>query len=103
MGWMNMARGPAMPDRRRSAGARQAMPVPDRHAVLGSPLLPPYPENTRQALFGMGCFWGVERLFWQLEGVHHGCGLRRRFDTQPDLSGGLHRADGPQRGSARCV
>ena len=65
-------------------GRDQAMPVPDRHAVLGSPLLPPYPENTRQALFGMGCFWGVERLFWQLEGVlHHGCGLRRRFDTQP--------------------
>ena len=71
MGWMNMARGPAMPEAGAALPGRdQAMPVPDRHAVLGSPLLPPYPENTRQALFGMGCFWGVERLFWQLEGVY---------------------------------
>ena len=38
---------------------------PGRHAVSGRPLAPPYPAGTRLALFGMGCFWGAERLFWE--------------------------------------
>jgi peptide-methionine (S)-S-oxide reductase len=44
--------------------------VPDRHAVLGTPLKPPFPDGLEQAIFGLGCFWGAERLFWQLPGVH---------------------------------
>lgn len=52
-------------------GRADAMPVPDRHFVLGTPLTPPFPDNLQQALFGMGCFWGAERRFWQLgDGIH---------------------------------
>ncbi|WP_371654389.1 MULTISPECIES: peptide-methionine (S)-S-oxide reductase MsrA [unclassified Streptomyces] len=43
--------------------------VPDRHTVLGNPLLGPYPEGLEIADFGLGCFWGAERKFWQTEGV----------------------------------
>jgi peptide-methionine (S)-S-oxide reductase len=50
-------------------GRSQQMPVPDRHAVLGNPMLPPFPEGLERAVFGMGCFWGAERMFWQAEGV----------------------------------
>jgi peptide-methionine (S)-S-oxide reductase len=46
------------------------MPVPDRHAVLDAPLKGPFPEGMQQALFGMGCFWGAERKFWELPGVY---------------------------------
>ena len=46
------------------------MPVPDAHLALGTPLVPPWPPGTRTLLVGMGCFWGAERIFWQLPGVH---------------------------------
>jgi len=46
------------------------MPVTGPHAVLGTPLTPPFPEGHVQALFGLGCFWGAERKFWRLPGVH---------------------------------
>ncbi|GAB1542141.1 peptide-methionine (S)-S-oxide reductase MsrA [Scytonema sp. NUACC21] len=51
-------------------GRAQEMPVPDRHYVNGNPLKPPFPEGMEMAIFGMGCFWGAERKFWQLEGVY---------------------------------
>jgi peptide-methionine (S)-S-oxide reductase len=46
------------------------MKVPDRHTVNGAPLAPPFPAGMAQAVFGMGCFWGAERKFWQLDGVY---------------------------------
>jgi len=51
-------------------GRAQAMSVPDRHFVNGHPLKAPFPAGLEQAVFGMGCFWGAERLFWQLPGVY---------------------------------
>jgi peptide-methionine (S)-S-oxide reductase len=48
----------------------RAFPVPERHYVNGNSLEPPYPEGTETAMFGMGCFWGAERKFWETEGVH---------------------------------
>jgi peptide-methionine (S)-S-oxide reductase len=50
-------------------GRPLAMPVSDRHEVLGTPLKGPFPEGAQVAVFGMGCFWGAERLFWRLPGV----------------------------------
>ncbi|WP_435602450.1 peptide-methionine (S)-S-oxide reductase MsrA [Streptomyces sp. bgisy130] len=47
----------------------RAFAVPDRHTVLGNPLLGPYPDGLEIADFGLGCFWGAERKFWQTEGV----------------------------------
>lgn len=49
--------------------AERAYPVPDTHTVLGNPLLGPYPEGLETADFGLGCFWGAERKFWQTDGV----------------------------------
>jgi peptide-methionine (S)-S-oxide reductase len=51
-------------------GREPEMPVPARHAVLGSSLKPPFPEGFEQAIVGMGCFWGAERVFWQAPGVY---------------------------------
>ncbi len=47
-----------------------AFQVPGTHAVLGNPLQPPFPEGIEVAYFALGCFWGAERLFWELDGVY---------------------------------
>jgi peptide-methionine (S)-S-oxide reductase len=51
-------------------GRDKAMPVPDKHYVNGNLLTGPFPEGLEQAMFGLGCFWGAERKFWQTEGVY---------------------------------
>jgi len=51
-------------------GREQEMRVPARHEVLDTPLRGPFPEGVETAIFGMGCFWGAERIFWQAEGVY---------------------------------
>ena len=51
-------------------GRDARMPVPATHFVNGHPLQPPFPDGLARAVFGMGCFWGAERKFWQLPGVY---------------------------------
>ena len=51
-------------------GRAERMSVPARHFVTGKPIAGPFPESLQQAVFGMGCFWGAERLFWQIDGVY---------------------------------
>jgi peptide-methionine (S)-S-oxide reductase len=50
-------------------GRDGTMPVPARHLVLGTSMQPPFPDASATAVFGLGCFWGAERKFWQLDGV----------------------------------
>jgi len=57
------AAGEALP------GRSEALPVPERHAVLGKTLAGPYPDGTEVAEFALGCFWGAERQFWETPGV----------------------------------
>jgi peptide-methionine (S)-S-oxide reductase len=51
-------------------GREQAIAVPASHEVLRHPLTPPFPDGVEVAIFGMGCFWGAERVFWQAPGVY---------------------------------
>ena len=51
-------------------GREEEIEIPTEHFVKGTPLKAPFPEGLEQAIFGMGCFWGVERRFWELEGVY---------------------------------
>jgi peptide-methionine (S)-S-oxide reductase len=51
-------------------GRDRPMPLPARHAALGNPIGAPFPDGMQQAVFGLGCFWGAERLFWQAPGVY---------------------------------
>jgi peptide-methionine (S)-S-oxide reductase len=60
-----------MIDPERALPGRDApMPIPSRHDVLGTPIGPPFPEGLERAVFGMGCFWGAERVFWQADGIY---------------------------------
>lgn len=60
-------------------GRKTPLPVVNRHFVTGKPIVPPFPETLERILFGMGCFWGAERKFWQCPGV---------FSTAVGFTGG---------------
>jgi peptide-methionine (S)-S-oxide reductase len=51
-------------------GRAEPVRIPERHEVLGTPLVGPFPEGLETAIFGMGCFWGAEKIFWQAPGVY---------------------------------
>jgi peptide-methionine (S)-S-oxide reductase len=59
-----------LPPEQTLPGRDAKIPVPERHFISGHPLKGPLPAGMEQAVFGMGCFWGAERLFWQLPGVY---------------------------------
>ncbi len=70
MGLLTSRRRQMVTPERALPGRAEAMPVTARHLVLGTKLAPPFPEGLERAAFGMGCFWGAERTFWTLPGVH---------------------------------
>jgi peptide-methionine (S)-S-oxide reductase len=53
-----------------SGRSEPAFQVPETHAVLGNALMPPFPDGIEVAYFALGCFWGAERLFWEMDGVY---------------------------------
>jgi peptide-methionine (S)-S-oxide reductase len=70
MGWFSRYKT-TMPTADEALPGRSAtMPIPERHEVLGTPIAPPFPEGLEMAMFGMGCFWGAERMFWRADGVY---------------------------------
>ncbi len=62
------------------AGREQSIDVPETHFILGTPMQAPWPDTMQHAMFGLGCFWGAERKFWQAEGV---------FSTQVGYAAGF--------------
>src|SRR5262245_19078830 len=68
--WFKLFKGHTLSAENALPGRAEPMPVPAAHAVTGARLAPPFPEGMEFALFGMGCFWGAERIFWTTGGVH---------------------------------
>jgi peptide-methionine (S)-S-oxide reductase len=71
MALFGLKKKPAMPTANEALPGRSTeMRVPEEHYVLGTRLMPPFPDGLELAMFGLGCFWGAERKFWQQEGVY---------------------------------
>ena len=68
---LGMRKTPEFPSAENALPGRDTpIPVSARHFVLDTPLTPPFPETSERACFGLGCFWGAEKCFWNLEGVY---------------------------------
>ena len=79
-------------------GRPEAMPISGKHFVSGHTMVPPFPDGLEQAVFGMGCFWGAERLFWEIDGVYStAVGYAGGFTPNPNYrevcSGGTGHAE----------
>ncbi|OGL05614.1 MAG: peptide-methionine (S)-S-oxide reductase, partial [Candidatus Rokubacteria bacterium RIFCSPHIGHO2_02_FULL_69_13] len=68
--WLSSRKLQMPSEREALPGRTERMPVPAKHVVSGAPLEPPFPAGLELAMFGMGCFWGAERKFWETPGVH---------------------------------
>jgi peptide-methionine (S)-S-oxide reductase len=68
--WMTRKKTTLPPADEALPGRDRRIPVPERHFVLGTPLDAPVPAGLEEIVFGLGCFWGAERIFWQTEGVY---------------------------------
>ena len=69
--WMFASNNPLMPTQAEALPGRDTlMPVPETHYVNGNQMVPPFPNGLELGLFGLGCFWGAERMFWQVPGVY---------------------------------
>ena len=91
--WLG-SRKPMMPSERQALpGRAQRMAVPAKHFVNAAPLEPPFPAGMELGMFGMGCFWGAERKFWELKGVYStAVGYAAGFTPNPtyeEVCGGL--------------
>ena len=98
-----LGRKTTMPEASRTLPGRSAeMRIGGQHTVLGTPLKPPFPEGSEQAIFGMGCFWGAEREFWQAPGVYTtAVGYAGGFTPNPTYEEVCSRPHRPHRGRAR--
>ena len=73
-------------------GRAEQMPVPEKHHVNGAPLKGPFPDGMEQAMFGLGCFWGAEKKFWQIPGVYTtAVGYAAGYTPNPDVPRGVQR------------
>jgi len=68
--WLSSRKLQMPSEREALPGRTERMPVPAKHFVSGAPLEPPFPAGLEPATFGLGCFWGAERKFWETPGVH---------------------------------
>ena len=99
--WQILRKKAEMPTADRALPGRDkpAFAVPATHFVNGNRIQPPFPAGLEQAMFGLGCFWGAERKFWEAPGVYStAVGYAARPHAQPDLRGGLLGLHRPQRG-----
>ena len=79
-------------------GRADRMPVPPKHHVLNATIGGPYPAGTETAMFGLGCFWGAEKKFWQLPGVHTtAVGYAAGLTPNPSSRPSAHRRRRPPR------